>query len=137
MKRILWTVAASLACNGALAQELTLVCKGWEPYYQNFANAPVNPSSDNNDFVIDLDLKKRTATYATQIGKMVTPIKDENREYVGTSIVGVEAGGKHISSIGFTANRMTGATNVTYHFREAGEMKVLFSGKCAQGKPLF
>ena len=137
MKKTPLIMVVLLAPGAVFAQELTLVCKGWEPYYQNFGNAPVNPSSENDDFVIDLDLKKRTATYATQIGKIVTPIKDEGRSYVGTSTVGIEAGGKHVSAIGFAANRMTGVTHVTYHFREAGEMKVLFSGKCVQGKPLF
>lgn len=136
MKNIVAVILLGLGSQMCAAEQVTLVCKGWQPIYKNFADWPLNELSDTDSFVIDLDTKKKTAKYNTQIGDVSTDIKIDDKFYSGKSVIDVQAGGERVTAVNLSMQRMTGSTYISYDF--AGRQgKVLFSGTCAPGKPLF
>lgn len=137
MKKIYVAAVFLLGSNICFAQQITLVCKGWAPYYKNFADWPLNERTNDDNFVINLDLKKRESKYNTQIGEIISELNVDERFYSGKKSLSIEAGGKIVTGVNLSIDRLTGSAYLSYDFHGEKNGKVLFSGDCAPGKPLF
>lgn len=136
MKRYVLAVVAAAFSTICTAQEITLVCKGWEPIYKRFEDGAINQGVTDNTFLVKLDSRKKTAAFRTQIGEIVTDLLIQDAWYSGTSAIGSSFFGKFIANVNLSVNRMTGETIISYTFPDKSG-NVIFDGTCAPGKALF
>ncbi|MGZ4819357.1 MAG: hypothetical protein ACXVZJ_12065 [Terriglobales bacterium] len=137
MKKLIAFVSAVMLSSPCFAETITLICKGWVPFYTSFEAKPANPPSEDEPFTIKLDTSKHLASYETQLGEVSTSFKEKTDYYFGGTNLEPLVGGKKVS-VSLSINRLNGSTDIFYTLdNNSKDMRVAFSGKCAPGKPLF
>lgn len=142
MKKLLVCTAIAMLGQQSLAQstgKLQLVCTGWVPVYLDFDRGAENRAKGDeaDKVVVEIDKSKRAIRFASQAGPVTALLSETEQFYSGSDPEKRRALGKTISAINVSINRLTGDGYASYQFEGESGGKVIFSGKCAPGKPLF